>query len=142
MRRVVAIVCCAAYLAFGFVAGTAHVHEAADHHESMRGLHLDHDHLGGASGHRHDHHHRHAPTDEGDVGLDAAHVAHHEGDALYLTVTAQRTLDSSPRVAPAMVASGATIESPTRVAMRRYERSEPMRGPPEFRRTPPRAPPA
>ena len=132
MRRLVALGCCFVYLTFGFMAGAAHVHEAADHHEEMRGLHLDHDHLGETSG---------APSDEGEAGFDARHVGHHEGDVLYLTVTAQRSLDSGLQLVPAMIALGATIEPAVFVSTRR-DGPDRLRGPPKLGLTPSRAPPA
>ena len=130
MKKFLALGCCAVYLAFGSVAGAAHVHEASDHHDEMRGLHIDHAHVDVASGHEH------APSD------DADHIEHHEGDALYLTVTAQRSIDPGPRVLPAMSVVCATIDTAMPVSKRRTGEPDPPRGPPGKGPTPPRAPPA
>ena len=92
----------AASWAFGFVVGAAHVHEAGDHHAELRGLHLDHSHLGETAGHSHHAHHTHAHAGAG-PSFDGRHMEHHEGDALYLTVPAQRSLESA-QAPPAMVA--------------------------------------
>ncbi|MBT8461177.1 MAG: hypothetical protein KJO44_01550 [Gemmatimonadetes bacterium] len=141
MRKLLALGCCVAYLAYGVVAGFAHVHEAADHHKEMRGLHLDHAHVGDSreepTGHQ-----DHSPPDDSQPQLEARHVGHHEGDALYLTVTAQRSLDSGPRVLPVMIAVGATFDAPNRVSTGRSEVPNQLRGPPQQRPTPSRAPPA
>lgn len=134
--------CCAVYLAFGFVAGAAHVHEAADHHDEMRGLHLDHDHLGESSGLGSTCTRQPVYSDDGGAHLDARHIGHHEGDVLYLTVTAQRLLNSGLRVLPAIVAVGETIDRPALVSVRRNELPDQLRGPPSNGSTPPRAPPA
>jgi len=133
MRRLLALGCCAVYLAFGFVAGAAHLHEAADHHQEMRGLHLDHSHLGEAL---------HVPHENGNAGDETRHVGHHDGDAFYLTVTALRSFDSGLRMMPATVSVGATIDPPSLISIRRDERSDQLRGPPRRGPTSPRAPPA
>ena len=142
MRRLLALGCCAAYLAFGFTAGVAHVHDAADHHDEMRGLHLDHDHLGevadhGPTGHRHP-----ASPGAGEAHLGTRHIDHHERDALYLNVTAQCLVDSGLRVAPAVLVVAATTDSAIAVSGLRSERQGPQRGPPGADPTPSRAPPA
>lgn len=142
MRRLLALGSCAAYVAFGFVAGGAHVHRAADHHEEMRGLHLDHAHLAEGSGHEAVDNHEPSAPDGGEARLDAAHIGHHEGDALYLTVTAQRSFDPGLRVLPAMVVVGATIDAPRLPSVRLDELPDQLRGPPRNGPTPPRAPPA
>jgi hypothetical protein len=69
-------------------------------------------------------------------------VIHHDGDALYLNITAHRMLDVSQRMIPAMLEVRDTIEAPSFVPSRRDERSEPLRGPPKIVPYPPRAPPA
>jgi hypothetical protein len=146
MRRFCAFLCCAAYLAFGFVVGAAHVHESGDHHAEMRGLHLDHSHLGEHGGHAHhgEHaaHSHHAHAHAGDQQrFHARHTPHHEGDAVYLTVPAQRSLDST-QVIPAMVSLGFTVEAPAFAFTRGIEQPDAVRGPPPEGPTPARAPPA
>lgn len=142
MRRILALGCCAAYLVFGFVAGAAHVHESADHHREMRGLHLDHAHLGQASDHEPAGHHQHGSPENGDVRGEARHVGHHDGDALYLTATALRSLNSSLRVMPATVPGGGTIDPPALISVRSDELPNQRRGPPRNGPARPRAPPA
>ncbi len=137
MRRLLALGCCAAYLAFGFVAGAAHVHESADHHQEMRGLHLDHTHLGETV----DHHEPESP-ENGDARFDAQYVGDHDGDALYLTATARCTLDPCLRVMPAIVPVGATFDLPSLIFVRGDELSDHLRGPPRNGPTRLRAPPA
>jgi hypothetical protein len=142
MRRILALGCCAAYLVFGFVAGAAHVHESADHHEDMRGLHLDHAHLGESSDHGPAGHHEHGSSENGHVRVDVRHVGHHDGDALYLTATALRSLDSGLRVMPSIVSVGGTIDPPASSSIRSDELPGQRRGPPSNGPTRPRAPPA
>jgi hypothetical protein len=142
MRRLLALGCCAVYLVFGFVAGAAHVHESADHHEDMRGLHLDHAHLGEAADHEPAGHHEPVSSENGDVRVDALHVRHHDGDALYLTATALRSLDSGLRVLPATVSVGATIDPPGLISVRSDELPDQLTGPPRNGPTRLRAPPA
>ena len=133
--------CCAAYLAFGFVAGAAHVHESADHHAQTRGLHLDHAHLGDSADHDHEHNARHE-SPGGDVRFDTRHVGHHDGDALYLSATALRSIDSSLRLMPATVSAGVTFEPPSAMSDCDETMADPPRGPPRRSPTRPRAPPA
>lgn len=142
MRRLLALGCCAAYLAFGFLAGAAHVHEAAGHHDEMRGLHLDHTHVGMGSGHEGAVRHEAGPPHDGGAHLDAQHIEHHDGDALYLNATAQRSVDPGLRLLPAMVAVGAILDPPATVSVYRNELSDPLRGPPRTGPTAPRGPPA
>jgi len=142
MRRLLALGCSAAYLVFGFVAGAAHVHESADHHEDMRGLHLDHAHLGEASDHEPAGHHEPGSPENGNARVDARHVGHHDGDALYLTATALRALDSGLRVMPATVSVGGTVDPPALISVRSDELPDQLRGPPGDGPTRSRAPPA
>jgi len=128
MRRVLVLGCCALYLAFGFVAGAAHLHEAADHHAELRGLHLDHTHLGGAAGHEQE--------------RQLEHESPHDGDVLYLSATAVRSLDANVRLMPAMVAVGTTIDPPSTMSDRHEALPSQPRDPPPRIRTRPRAPPA
>lgn len=141
MRRLLALGCGLAYLAYGVVAGAAHVHEAADHHDELRGLHLDHAHVGDEwndpTGD-----HDHGPLEDGQLQLGDRHVDHHEGDALYFTMTAQRSLGSGPRVMPAIIVVEATFDPPILVSTSRIEVSDQLRVPPQARPTPSRAPPA
>ncbi len=137
MRRLLALCCCAVYLAFGFVAGAAHVHESADHHEASGGLHLDHTHFGDGV----DHHGRATP-DNGEARVDARHVGDHDGDALYLTATARCTLDPGLRVTPATVSVDAAFDLPALILVRSDELSDHLRGPPRNGPTRLRAPPA
>jgi len=137
--------CCALYLAFGFVAGMAHVHESADHHEEPRGLHLDHGHLGESKGHDHHHEHPHDRT-HGVAGDHAARIAgrhadHHEGDAVYLNATAARSFDSSVHPTPEIVHVGAVIDpsspaSPRDDAVTTQPRDPPRKNPPRLRAPP------
>ena len=138
MRRLLVFGCCAAYLAFGFVAGAAHKHGAADHHAELRGLHLDHAHLGESSGHGPTHSHRRAP---GGARTGAQHLGHHDGDALYVNVIAHRSLESGPSVVPATVTVGAVIDPPALPPVRRDELPVQLSGPPRGSPIPPRAPP-
>jgi len=139
MRRILALGCCALYLVFGFVAGAAHLHESADHHAESRGLHLDHSHLGSAD---HDHHLGHGSSDDDDVRFDSRHVGHHgEGDVLYLTATALRSLDSN-RLMPAIVSVGVTIDPSSATSDHDEALPGPPRDPPRKNPTRPRAPPA
>lgn len=142
MRKILVLGCCAVYLTFGFVAGAAHVHESADHHEEMRGLHLDHAHLDDSADHRREGHVGHGWPEGGDRRIDARHVGHHDGDALYLTAKALRSLDSGLRVMPVTVSVGATIDPPTGSSDRTDELPNQLRGPPRKGPTRLRAPPA
>jgi hypothetical protein len=122
MRRLIATTCCLLTLAFGFVADAAHVHPSSDHHHESRGLHLDHTHPGGAAdgdryhGHAHGHAHEHAheqnPT-SGGAGLDARHVDHHDGDAVYVSANVVRPPESPARPLPAVVSMVPFVERPT-----------------------------
>ncbi len=134
MRRISAVVCCAAYLVFGPLAGHAHVHGAASHHAEARGLHLDHAHLSGI-----DSHNRSGFRSTADV--EARHVGHHDGDAVDLSAWAVRVL-ANARVLPAIFAGAATTEQPSDVSATLPEGPRPPRGPPT--KIPPRlrAPPA
>jgi len=134
LRGILALGCCALHLAFGFTAGLAHVHGAADHHEQSRGLHLDHAHLTGDPGeHRHD-----APRD---LEVDTRHVDHHEGDAVYLNATAASVL-ASARVLPAVLPALPAVDRPLGTPEIRMARPSRPRDPPP--KIPPRlrAPPA
>ncbi|NIM02257.1 MAG: hypothetical protein GTN89_16140 [Acidobacteria bacterium] len=139
MRRLGAIACCLACLAFGLVAGAPHVHEAGDHHDEMRGLHLDHTHPGEAP---HGHHHGFHDHGHGESQTGVRHVEHNHGDAVYLTVVASRTVGSGPRDLPVTVSVVATVEDPVSRSARLCEQQECLRGPPQKRPTPSRAPPA
>lgn len=142
MRRLLALSCCALYLAFGSIAGVAHVHRAADHHDEMRGLHVDHAHLGHATRHVSDEHHQRARSKPSESRVEGLHVAHHDDDALQLRVTARRLSDPGLRVIPATVVATATVDAPSFVSLRRGESSDPLRGPPRECPVPARAPPA
>jgi hypothetical protein len=126
MRGIFVLGCCALYVAFGFVAGAAHLHESADHHAELRGLHLDHVHLG--AGHEQERHLEHEPP--------------HDGDVLYLSATALRSLDANVRLMPATIAFGATIDPPSTMSDRDDALAGRPRDPPPRIRTRPRAPPA
>lgn len=142
MRRLVALSCCALYLAFSFVAGTAHVHRSADHHDEMRGLHLDHAHNGPRTDHGPASHHDHPRREPSASRVAGLHVAHHDGDAFQLTVTAHRLSAPGLRVMPATVVTPATVAAPSFVSLRRGESSHPLRAPPGRVSVPARAPPA
>ncbi len=141
MRRILAVGCCALILTFGFVAGTAHMHESADHHEDSRGVHLDHIHVDDLD----DHGHGYASSDEGDeeqVRFGVRHDAHHEGDVVYLDAAAVRPLGSRLRLIPATVSAGVSID-PHLVVTQRDEAIPDQPGdPPLTSRLRPRAPPA
>jgi ABC-type Zn2+ transport system substrate-binding protein/surface adhesin len=127
MRKLLVLGCCALYLSFGSMAGVAHVHESADHHDGARGIHLDHGHLSDSSDHDHDDHHRH--TD------------HHDDDAVYLEATAARPLDSSVRLMPAVVSVDAWVDPPSRPsncdeAVTSQPRDPPRKFPPRLRAPP------
>jgi hypothetical protein len=130
MRRILALGCCALYLAFGFVAGAAHLHGSTDHHEETRGLHLDHVHLGDSDDRGHDHQRR------------LGHESTHDEDVLYLSATALRSIDSSLRLMPATVSVAATIEPPGAMSDRDEAILRQPRDPPRKNRPRPRAPPA
>jgi hypothetical protein len=142
MRRLLALGCCAVYLVFGLVAGAAHVHESADHHEESGGLHLDHTHLGEDAGHEPAGHHEPVSPENGDPRVDARQVGQHDGDVIYLTATALRSLDSGLRVMPATVSVDAAIDPPGWISARSDELPDQLRGPPRYGPTRPRAPPA
>jgi hypothetical protein len=120
------------------MAGAAHLHESADHHEESRGLHLDHTHLSDSA----DHGHGHDSPHDGHARLDGRHVGHHGGDVLYLSATTLRLLDSSLRSLPAAVSVGATIDPPSAIEDRVAAMPGRPRDPPPQDRTRPRAPPA
>jgi ABC-type Zn2+ transport system substrate-binding protein/surface adhesin len=101
MRRLLVLGCCALYLSFGSMAGLAHVHESADHHDGSRGIHLDHGHLSDSSDHEHENDH------------DRRHTDHHDGDAVYLEATAARSLDSSVRPMTEIVSLDAWVDPPS-----------------------------
>jgi hypothetical protein len=138
MRGILALGSCALCLAFGFVAGVAHVHESADHHENSRGLHLDHTHLD----HPSDHDHVHGSHGKDQDGLDVRHPDHHEGDAVYLNGTATRSFEPGPRPVNAIVSVGAVAESPSMTSDRHTAVTAQPRDPPH--KIPPRlrGPPA
>ena len=123
MRKILALGCCALYLAFGVVAGMAHVHESADHHEESRGLHLDHDHA-------------HEAASDQTLRIAAATVQHHGGDAFYLNATATQSVDPGSRETPAIVSDGSALGPPALVPDRVESGSGPPRDPPC--KTPPR----
>jgi hypothetical protein len=128
MRRILALGCCALYLAFGFVAGAAHLHESADHHAESRGLHLDHTHVGNSADHQQE------PRIENESS--------HDGDVVYLSAPALRSIDSGVRLMPATVAVGATIDPPSTISDWDQEMPRRPRDPPRTTRIRPRAPPA
>jgi hypothetical protein len=143
MRRVLAVGCCALYLSFGFVAGLAHVHESADHHDEPRGLHLDHGHLGESADQRrhHEHTHDHAHGGDRPARTTARHADHHDGDAVYLSAAAARVLDSSVRPMPASVYVGTVTDPPLPVSKRNdvvtaRPRDRPTKTPPRLRAPP------
>lgn len=142
MQRLLAIGCCALYVGFGFVADLAHVHEAADHHAEMRGLHFDHAHLGAASDHDSAGHHAPPSSERRGAPTDARHVGHHDADVLYLAVAANRALDAGLHAMPALVSSHGTTDPPAAGSARNDEPADRLRGPPRKGRTRPRAPPA
>lgn len=142
MRRPVALSCCVLYLAFSLIAGTAHVHRAADRHDELRGLHLDHAHLGHAVDHGPDGHDHPANPESSETRIEGLHVEHHDGDALELKITADRVFAPGFRVMPATVVTIATVDAPSFVWLRGAESSEPLRGPPRRGLVPARAPPA
>ena len=129
MRKILAMGCCALYLAFGAVAGLAHVHESADHHEESRGPHLDHDNEREFA----------AMADE---GVDLRHDGHHDCDAADLNATVARSGESIVRTLPAIVPVGDVIDPPSPASNRDDVVKGSPRDPP--RETPPRlrAPPA
>ena len=139
MRRIFVGGVCALYLAFGSVAGLAHVHGTAGHHDESRGLHLDHAHVE----HHGDRHHDGSRKDRDDAGaqIDSRHVEHHASDTVYLGQTAVRSLPNL-RVLPAVVSVGPTIDSPVLASETESVRPGRPRDPPG--KIPPRlrAPPA
>jgi hypothetical protein len=138
MRRILTTSLCALCLAFGSVAGLAHVHGAAGHDEQSHGLHLDHAHLD----HHGDRDHDDSPPDRDDVDL-AVHsrdLDHDTGDAVYLSGPALRLLPGV-RVLSAIVSVRSTIERPTLSAQTERERPNHPRAPPEKIPSRPRAPP-
>ena len=141
MRTLIALSCCVLTVAFGFVAGAAHVHRAADHHDDMRGLHLDHAHIGHGTDHGHERHARHSHTSPGE-SVGTIHLEHHDRDVLHFDVTARRLSDPGLRVMPATVAAAAKVDPPSSVSIRRAVPPEPLRGPPGEGEVPARAPPA
>ncbi|MDH3593168.1 MAG: hypothetical protein OER88_14880 [Planctomycetota bacterium] len=134
MRRVVALACGAAYLAFGLVAGAAHVHEGDDFRDEVHGLHLDHTHLGGGLDHDGEHH--------GEGRAEPCQVDHHhDGGALYLKFSARRAFDPGLHPGSAIVVVGTSVEAPSLVSWNRNEPPRAVRPPPKSGPTPPRAPP-
>ena len=137
MRRILTLGLCALYLAFGSVAGLAHVHGPSGHHEESRGLHVDHAHLKHADDHAHEH------TGDGDGGalLAHGHVDHHDGDAAEVSASAVRW-HPNVRSLPAIVSVGSVIDRPSLTRKTAGEGpSHPWKPP---RKIPPRlrAPPA
>ena len=112
MRRLLVLGCCALYLSFGSMAGLAHVHASADHH--------DHDH---------------------DPGHGPRHTDHHDGDAVYLEATAARSLDRSVRPMAAIVSVDAWADPPLGAsncveAVTSQPRDPPQKFPPRLRAPP------
>jgi hypothetical protein len=146
MRKILAVGCGALHLAFGFLAGHAHVHRSADPHGESRGLHLDHGHV--SDGHdgdrRHDHHHEGgsggAAHDEG--RFQGRHADHHGGDAVYLSETPVRSVDWSGRTMPAIASVGALIDPPSSASDRNDTAMGKPRDPPRGAPSRLRAPPA
>lgn len=132
MRKILALGCCVLHLALGVVAGTAHVHDADRHHAGSSGLHLDHAHLGET----------HADPSDGAARLDARHTGDHDGDVLYLSATAIRSIDASIRSMPAIVTVSAMLDPAASMLGRDEARSGQPRDPPRPSRVRPRAPPA
>jgi len=138
--------CCALYLLFGSVAGLAHVHESADHHQESRGLHLDHGHLDDPDGHdrHHGHHHYHATESAREPATRTAggRVEHHDNDALYLNAAANRSVLPKIFQMPAVVSAREVVDPPPQVFDRGDSTTGQPRDPP--RKTLPRlrAPPA
>ena len=142
MRKPMALSCCVLYLAFSSIAGSAHVHRAADHHDELRGLHLDHGHIGHATEDDPGRHHHPRSSEPGEARTKGLHIEQHDGDALELRVTAQRPSAPGLRVMPATVVMSARVEAPSFVRCRSTESSDPLRGPPCRSPVPARAPPA
>jgi hypothetical protein len=142
MRRTLALGCGALYLVFGFMAGLAHVHESADHHQEYRGLHVDHGHLNDSGDHDHHHGHSREAASGHEEQIHARHADHHDGDAIHLNTTASLTLDSNARVMPAIVSASTVIDPPSSSSELDETFSRQPRYPP--RKIPPRlrAPPA
>jgi len=132
-RGILALGCCALYLAFGFTAGVAHVHRAADHHDQSRSVHLDHAHVTAGPGE-----HRHEVPRDGMI--DVRHVGHHEGDAVYLDAAALH-VPMDARVLPAVVSAPPAVDRPVvaaeiRLARPSRPRDPPAKIPPRFRAPP------
>lgn len=141
MRRLLALVCCATYLAFGLVAGAAHQHQSGDHHAQARGLHVDHAHMGHSTGQAHQHRHQHPSPHDGDARSVAGHAEHHEGDVLYLNAPALGSPVSTLRLLPATVSAAAAIDPPDVARARGATAQRQPKEPPRKRPTRPRAPP-
>jgi hypothetical protein len=132
MRFFLAVGCCIAQLAFAVTVGAAHVHGAANRSGESGAIHLDHTHIGESHSHGHAGHHRPAPPDDVDDGIDAH----------YLKVSTQGSLVAPVRVVFATIESAPTLDPPTLISVRRVERPQQLRGPPREIPIPPRAPPA
>jgi len=141
MRRFLALSCCAAYLAFGLVAGVAHQHQSADHHAQSRGLHVDHAHMGHSAEHGRQHRHQHPSPHDGGARSEVGHVEHHEGDALYVNAPVMRSLDSTVLLVPATAASTAVVDPPDIMRIHRQAPPRQPKDPPRKRPTRRRAPP-
>ena len=135
MRRILTLGLCALYLAFGSVAGLAHMHGAAGHHERSRGLHVDHAHLDHADDHEHPGH------DEDNAGVASPHADHNKDDAVDVDAAAARWLPNV-RVLPAIASVGPAIDRPSLMRETWGDRPGQPRDPPK--KFPPRlrAPPA
>lgn len=135
MRRILTLGLCALYLAFGTVAGVAHLHGAAGHDERSWGLHVDHTHIDHADDHDVPHH-----DDDGTV-VDDRHADHHNDDVVGVDAAAVRWLPNV-RVLPAIAYVGPTFDSPGFERKTWGERPDQPRDPPK--KFPPRlrAPPA
>jgi hypothetical protein len=143
MRTILVLGCCVANVAFGLLAGAAHVHDSAGHHDLVREIHFDHAHLGGAADHAPAGSDHAARSGDGERHAGERHVEHHDGDARYYLTSSARCLpDSSLRAIPANLSAGVAIEPPPFVAVRVSESSDPPRGPPGTEAAPARAPPA
>lgn len=133
VRRILTLGLCAAYLAFGSVAGVAHIHGAAGHHQESRGVHLDHAHLD-------DHGHGHARNHDDGTRDPGRHVDHHEGDAVDVPASAIVRLPNV-RVFPAIAAAETTIDHSSLTRETGQDRpsqpSEPRRKIPPRLRAPP-----
>jgi len=132
MRFLLAVGCCIAQLVFTVTLGAAHVHGAADRSGELGAVHLDHMHIGESHSHGHPGHHRPAPADDVDDGIDAH----------YLKVATQGSLIAPARVVFATIDSVPILDPPKLTPVRRVDRPQQFRGPPREIPIPPRAPPA